>query len=86
MLKTSSLTYSSTILQSIDVADKDEISKSNGNGTNLSNPSMSMRSIKAGYLTSGGAKRGGGNTKKNVKAAKCSDYLTPAAKKAFNLL
>ena len=36
-----------------------------------------------GYLTLRGAKRSGGNTKKGVKAAKNSDYLTPAAKKAF---
>ena len=47
---------------------------------------MSKRSIRAGYLTSGGAKRSDGNTKKDVKAAKSSDYLTPAAKKAFNYL
>ena len=39
-----------------------------------------------GYLTSGGANKGGGNTKKGVNAAKDPDYLTLAAKKAFNYL
>ena len=29
---------------------------------------------------------GGSNTKKGVKAVRNSDYLTPAAKKAFNHL
>ena len=60
--------------------------KNGGNGTNLSNLSALIRSTGAGYLTSGCAKRGGGNNKKGVKAAKGSDYLTPAAKKAFNHL
>ena len=48
---TSSLTFSS-----IDVADEDKMSKSSGNGTNLSNLSPSTKSTGAGYLTSGGAK------------------------------
>ena len=39
-----------------------------------------------GYLTSGDAKRDGGNTKKGVKAAKSSDYLTSDAKKTVNHL
>ena len=86
MLKTSSPTGLSTILQLIDVSDKDDINESGGNGTNLSNPSISTRSTGAGYLSFGGTKKGGGNIKKDVKAAKGSDYLTPAAKKAFNYL
>ena len=86
MLKTLSLTSSSTILQSIDVVDEDKVGKNGSDGTNLSNPSASTRSTGAGYLTSGCAKRGGDNTKKGIKAARGSDYLTPAAKKAFNHL
>ena len=39
-----------------------------------------------GYLTSGGAKKGGGNTKKDVKAAKGCNYLTLVTKKVFNRL
>ena len=66
------------------MADADKVGESGGNGTNLSNPSASTRSIGAGYLTSEGAKRGGGNTKKGVKAARGSDYLIPVAKKAFD--
>ena len=38
------------------------------------------------YLTFEGAKKGRGNTKKDVKAVKRSDYLISAAKKAFNHL
>ena len=81
MLRISNHTRLLSILQSIDMAEKDEIggSKSGGNKTNLSNLSPSKRSTRAGYLTSGGAKKG-------VKAAKGSDYLTLAAKKAFNHL
>ena len=86
MLRTSSLTGLSTILQLIDVADEDKVGESGDNGTNLSNPSTSTRSTRAGYLTSKGAKKGDGNTKKGVKAARGSDYLTLAAKKAFNSL
>ena len=86
MLRTSSPTGSSIILQSIDVADEDEVGKSGSNKTNLSNPFTSTRSIRAGDPTSGGAKRGGGNTKKGVKAARGYDYLIPATKKAFNHL
>ena len=86
MLRTSSFTGLSTILQSIDVADKDEVGKSGGNRTNLSNSSALTRSIRANYLTFGGVKKGGGNTRKGVKAAKRSDYLTPVAKKTFNYL
>ena len=86
MLKTSSPTSLSTISQSIDMVDKDEVNEDDGNGTNLSNPSASMKSIGACYLISGDAKKGGSNIKKSVKAAKGSDYLTPVAKKAFNHL
>ena len=66
--------------------DEDECGESNSNRTNLLNPFASTKSTKAGYLTSGGAKRGGGNTKKDVKAAQNSDYLISAIKKAFNHL
>ena len=88
MLKTLSLTSSSTISESIDMADEDEVDrgKSGGNETNLSNLSASKRSTRAGYLTFGGTKKGGGNIKKDVKAARGWDYLTLAAKKAFNYL
>ena len=88
MLKTSSPTGSSTILQFIDVADEDEIGegKSSKNRTHLSNPSASKKSTGVGYLTFGSAKKGGGNTKKSVKATKSSDYLIPAAKNALNYL
>ena len=86
MLRTLSPTGSSTVLQSIDVADKDKVDKNGDNGTNLLNPSVSTRSIGAGYLTYGGAKRGGNNTKKGVGAAKGSNYLILAAKKVFNHL
>ena len=75
-----------TILQSIDVANENKVSECVGNRTNLSNPSVLTRSTGADYLISGGAKTGGGNTKKGVKAARGSDYLTPATKKAFNRL
>ena len=51
LLRTSSLTGSSTILQSIDVADEDEIGESGGNRMNLSNLSALTKSTKAGYLT-----------------------------------
>ena len=47
---------------------------------------MAKRSTRAGYLTFGDAKKGGGNTKKGVKAIRGSDYLAPATKKAFNHL
>ena len=88
MLKTLSPTSSSIILQLIDAVAKDWIvaGENGGNKTNLSNPSASKRSIGAGYLTFGGAKKGGGNTKKSVKAARDSDYITLAAKKTFNHL
>ena len=63
------------------MSDKNEVGENDDNETNLSNPSASTKFTKAGYLTSGGAKRGGGNTKKGVEAAKSFDYLTPAIKK-----
>ena len=68
------------------MADENAVGESDGYGTNLSNSSASIKSTRAGYLTSGGAKIGGGNIKKSVKAARVFDYLTPAAKKAFNHL
>ena len=88
MLQTLSSIGLSTILQLIDVADKNEVgdSKSSDNKINLLNSSTSKRSTGAGYLTSGGAKRGGGNNKKGVKAARDPNYLNPATKKAFNYL
>ena len=57
MLKILSPTGSSTILQSVEVADEDEIGKSGGNETNLSNLSVSTRFTKAGYLISEALKR-----------------------------
>ena len=89
MLRIKSYTGSSIILQSlIDAADEHEIdkSKSVGNNTNLLNPSVSKKSTKAGYLTFKGAKKGGGNPKKGVKAVTDSNYPTPSTKKAFNFL
>ena len=70
------------------MADENEFGtdKSDGNETNLSNSSALKRSTGAGYLTSGGVKKGDGNTKKSVKAARVSDYLIPDAKKNFNHL
>ena len=70
------------------MADDDEVGKSEGSGnkTNLSNPSMSKKFTKIDYLTSKSTKKSNGNTKKNVKAAKRSDYLTSGIKKIFNLL
>ena len=68
-------------------------SESGGNKMNLSNLSSSKKSIRAGYLTSKGIKkggnnpkRGGGNTKKGVKVTRGSDYLIPDIKKVFNHL
>ena len=89
MLKTIRLTNLSTILQLlIDMADKNEVGrgKSDGNETNLSNLSVSKRFTGASYLTSGGTKKGGGNTKKGVKATKSSNYLILDANKAYNHL
>ena len=86
MLRTLSSTYSSTILQSINVVDEDEVGESGGNETNLSNLSTLIRFTRGGYSTSGGAKKGGNNTKKDVEAARNFDYLIPATKKAFNHL
>ena len=88
MFKISSPTGSSTILKSIDAADENKFidNESGGNEKNLLNPSTSKKSIRAGYLTSGGVKKSDGNTKKGVKAAKGFDYLILAPKKAFNHL
>ena len=80
---------------SIDVSgnNRDDGGENGGNKTNLSNSSTSKMFIGTGYLTFQGAKKGGGNPnsnsgniKKSVKAAKGSNYLTPSAKKTFNLL
>ena len=68
------------------MVDEDEVDESNGNRTNLSNPFVSTRFTGVGSLTFGGATKGGGNTKKGVKAARSFDYLISAAKKAFNHL
>ena len=88
MLRILSFTGSYTILQSIDMADENKIGggKNNDNKTNLSKLFTSKKSTKAGYLTSRGAKKGGGNTKKDVEVTRDSDYLIPAIKKAFNHL
>ena len=96
MLKTTSFIGSSTILKSlINRIDKGEVggNKSGGNETNLLNPSTSKKSTRAGYLTLEDIKKGNGktnssgrNTKKSVKAAKSSSYLTPDVKKAVNHL
>ena len=88
ILRTISPIGLSIILQLlIDVTNENEISgvKSDGNKTNLSNLSATKKSTRAGYPTSEGAKKGGGNTKKSVKAAKGFNYLILGAKKAFNL-
>ena len=86
MLRILSFSRSSTILQSLNVADKDEVDENSSNRSNLSNLSLSTRSTRAGYLSFGGAKRDGSSTKKGVKAARNSDYLISAAKKAFKHL
>ena len=88
MLKILIPTGLSTISQSINMANEDEVSddESGGNETNLSNLSASKKSTGASYLTSKGAQKSGGNTKKGVKAARIFDYLIPTAKKAFNHL
>ena len=77
----------------IDAGNKDEVGKSGGNKTNLSNPSISKRSTGADYLIFKGIKkggnnlkRGGGNTKNCIKAAKGFNYLILDPKKAFNHL
>ena len=83
-----SLTALSIILQLINEANDDKFGdgESGGNETNLSNLFASKKATKAGYLTSGGAKKGGSNTKKGVKAARAPYYLNPATKKVFNYL
>ena len=94
MIKATNRIGSSIVLQLlIDTIDEDEVGESGGNKTNLSNPFASKNSIKAGYLTSKGIKKGGNNpkkggdnTKKGGKAAKSSDYLASNAKKAFTYL
>ena len=89
MFKTSSFASSSTILPLlIDAVDEDEVNR-NKNGANetiLLNLSASKRSTGASYPTFRGAKKGDGNTKKGVKTAKNSNYLTPDIKKTFNYL
>ena len=70
------------------MADKNKVgdSESSGNEINLSNLSALKKSTRAGYLTSGGAKKGSGNSKKGVKAARGPNYLNLAVKKVFNYL
>ena len=77
------------------MADEEKVgeSESDGNETNLLNFFASKKSTGAGYLNSVGTKKGGvnlkrgsGNTKNSVKAARKSNYLTLYVKKAFNHL
>ena len=79
----------------IDAAGDNKVDRgeSGGDKTNLSNSFVSKKSTRADYLIFKGAKKGGNNfnsgsgkTKKGVKAVRGSDYLTPGAKKSFNLL
>ena len=92
---TNAIDLSSFLQLWIDMAEEDKVSRNDnsGNETNLSYPSTSKIFNKAGYLSSKGAKKGGGNLKrgsgnikKDVKAAKGSNYLISGAKKTFNLL
>ena len=87
MLKISSFTGLSTILQSIDMANENKVEnkKSGGNKTNLSNSFISTKSTRAGYLNFRGAKRDGGNTK-GVKVTGGPNYPNPATIKVFNHL
>ena len=62
-----------TILQSlINTVEEDEVcgDKSGCNQTNLSNPFMSKRSIRAGHLILGGAKKSGNNPKRDDENSK----------------
>ena len=68
------------------MADEDEVDESGDNKINLLNPFALTRSTRAGYLTSVGAKKDGGNTKKGFEAVRGSNYLTPTIKKIFNHL
>ena len=87
MLKTINSTGLSSIYQSlIDALDKDEVNENGGNKPNSLNPSASKKSIRTGNLTFEGAKKGGRNIKKDVKAASGSNHVTQDAKKAFNYL
>ena len=72
----------------IDTADNNETGRGKGsdNKINLSNLSMSKKSIGASYLTFENTKRGGSNIKKSIKAARNSNYLNPDTKKTFNFL
>ena len=67
--------------------------KNIGNKTNLSNSFASKKFIRADYLifkcikkSGGNSNNSGNNTKKGVKIARGSDYLTLGNKKAFNCL
>ena len=94
MLRITNPTASSTISQSfINTADEHIVGESDGDKTNLSSLSASKKSIKVGYLTSKGVKKGGnnpkkgsGNIKKGVKAIRDFNYLTLDTKKVFNHL
>ena len=79
----------------IDVTGNNEFGRGEGYGIeiNLSNLSAFKKSIGVGYLTFKSAKKGdgnlnsgGGNIKKNVKAARGFNYLISGNKKVFNLL
>ena len=94
MLIPISLISLSIILQLlINAADENRVGKNSNNETNLSNSSASKKSIRTGYLTFKDTKKvgkklkkGDGNTKKGIQAAKNSNYLTLDAKKTFNHL
>ena len=96
MLRTTSFISLSAILKLlINAVDEDEVcgGESGSNKINLSNLSALKKSTKAGYLTSRSAKKGGNNPKKSgsnikkdIKAPKSFNYLTPNTKKAFNHL
>ena len=93
MLKTSPISIFLQLLINTAGNNKTDGNEKDGNKTNLLNLSASKKSIKAGYLTSKGTKKSGGNpnsngsnTKKGIKTTKSFNYLTPDAKKVFNLL
>ena len=79
----------------INAPDEDEVggNEINSNKTNLSNQSILKKSTGTSYLTfesakksSDNPKKGGSNSKKDVKAIRGSNYLILDAKKTFNHL
>ena len=94
LLRTTNLTCLSPISQSlINAVDENKVDESGDVETNLSNLSTSRIFTRAGYLTSKDAKKGvdnpkkgGSNTKINVKTTRGSDFLIPDAKKTSNHL